>query len=189
MLRQHGHRIQTPPVVLDPVAKVTKKEDAKFKKPDPAIILQEDEEVMAVDDDFKKKSEINITRLKKEDRKLAQLITLLRSRKKKEFDNQIIVEGNQLIKEAIEAQIKLNKLIFSDALKLVEITNVMSKKAKEGVEFFKVPQSELTLYSVLQTCPGLIGIFDKPDVPEVKYEALNVNIVCDNVRDPSNLGE
>lgn len=185
MLRQNSPRIQTPQAVLsqDPVVDVIKKQN-EIKVKDPA----KTEEVKADDGGVKKKGEITITKLKREDKKLAQLITLLRSRKKKEYDNQIIVEGNQLIKEAIQAHIKLNKLLFSDAMKLMEITNVMGKKAKEGVEFIKVPQSELSLYSVLQTCPGLIGIFDKPELPEIKQGAININLVCDNVRDPSNLG-
>ena len=150
MLRQNSPRVQPPRAILsqDPVVDVIKKED-EIKVKDP-------EEVIA--DGVKKKGEITITKLKKEDKKLAQLITLLRSRKKKELDNQIIVEGNRLIAEAIQAHIKLNKLIFSDAMKLVEITNVMSKKAKEGVEFIKVPQSELSLYSVLQVINSLIKL-------------------------------
>lgn len=58
----------------------------------------------------------------------------------------------------------------------------------EHVNFIKVPQQDLTYWSVLQTCPGLIGIFDKPPNPKVKPNALPVTIICDNIREPNNVG-
>lgn len=47
---------------------------------------------------------------------------------------------------------------------------------------------DLTQYSVLQTCPGLIAIFDHPPVPDIKFDAHNIDVICDNVREPQNLG-
>lgn len=130
---------------------------------------------------------IEIKKLKKNDKELAQLITLLRTKKKKEIDKQIIVEGNQLIKEAVEAHIKLNKLIFSDLHKIKDVVEVLGKSTA-AVEFIRVPTPDLSFYSVLQTCPGLIGIFDKPQLPQTKLNSFDINVICDNVREPQNLG-
>jgi tRNA G18 (ribose-2'-O)-methylase SpoU len=136
----------------------------------------------------KKPKEIKIIKLKKDDRSLAQLVTMLRCRKKKQ-DNQIIIEGNQLIKEAIQARIKLNKLIFAKAEKLELIKPfIQTKNILKNLEVYKVPTSDLTVYSVLTTCPGLIGVFDKPSEIEPKINALDIKIIADNVREPSNLG-
>lgn len=137
------------------------------------------------------KNEIKITKFRKDDKndikKLAQLVTYLRSNKKREQENQIIIEGNQLIKEAVEAKIQLNKLIFSDQSKIKEVTDMMGKSCN-SVDFIKVPQSEMSFYSVLQTCPGLIGIFTKPEPPPEKMNALPITLISDNVREPQNLG-
>lgn len=130
---------------------------------------------------------IEIKKLKKNDKELAQLITLLRTKKKKEVDKQIIVEGNQLIKEAVEARVRLNKLLFSDLDKIADVVEVLGKHAT-GVEFIRVPTPDLSFYSVLQTCPGLIGIFDKPIMPRVKLNSFDIDVICDNVREPQNLG-
>jgi tRNA G18 (ribose-2'-O)-methylase SpoU len=153
------------------------------------IILAKESDV-PIDKEVKviKKPEIKITKLKKNDRTLAQLVTLLRTRKK-HHDNQIIIEGNQLIKEAIEARIKLNKIIFANIEKLDLIKPlIQTKNMLKNLEVFKVPTSDLAVYSVLTTCPGLIGIFDKPSEIEPKSNALDIKIIADNVREPNNLG-
>ena len=42
--------------------------------------------------------------------------------------------------------------------------------------------------SVLTTCPGVIGIFDKPSVANIKPNALPITIIGDNIREPNNVG-
>lgn len=136
----------------------------------------------------KENENVKITKLRKDDKDLFRLITFLRSKKKAERDERIIVEGNQLIKEAIVAGIKLDKLIFSDSKKINEIKDLLGSELKSRVEFLKVPLPDLTFYSVLTTCPGLIGIFEKPQSIKAKPNAFDINIICDNVREPQNLG-
>lgn len=129
---------------------------------------------------------IAIKKIKKGDKELAQLITLLKTNKKK-HDNQIIVEGQQLIKEAVQAHIRLNKLLFSDLDKIKDVVKVLGSSTA-GIEFLRVPQPDLNFYSVLQTCPGLIGIFDKPALPRIKSNSYDIDVICDNVREPQNIG-
>lgn len=59
----------------------------------------------------------------------------------------------------------------------------------DHVNFIKVPQQDLSHWSVLQTCPGLIGIFQKPTAKKnIKENALPITVICDNIREPNNVG-
>lgn len=98
-----------------------------------------------------------------------------------------MVEGNQLITEAVESHLKLNYLLFSHIEKVADVVNVMGGSTG-NVAFIKVPQQDLSHYSVLTTCPGLIGIFQKPNRPKPKENALPITVLCDNIREPNNLG-
>ncbi|KAG5676089.1 hypothetical protein PVAND_005943 [Polypedilum vanderplanki] len=130
--------------------------------------------------------DIQIKKLKLGDKELAQTMTLIRSKRKLKKEEQIIVEGNILIKEAIQAQIKLNKLIFSDQSKISDVIQQIPKNYLKFVEFLKVPQTDLTFYSVLQTCPGVIGVFDKPQNIEPKAESYPIDVIADQCREPNN---
>lgn len=57
-----------------------------------------------------------------------------------------------------------------------------------NVNFIKVPQQDLRMWSVLATCPGIIGIFDKPAPARIKENGLPITIIGDNIREPNNLG-
>jgi tRNA G18 (ribose-2'-O)-methylase SpoU len=129
---------------------------------------------------------IQIKKLKLNDRELAQTVTMIRSKRKLKKEEQIIVEGNVLIREAIQAQIKLNKLIFSDQSRISDITQVIQSDKLQSIEFLKVPQTDLTFYSVLQTCPGVIGIFDKPREIEPKENCYPIDVIADQCREPNN---
>lgn len=102
-------------------------------------------------------------------------------------EEQIVVEGRQLIKEAVEAHIKLNYLLFSHIEKAADVLNVLGSST-EHVNFMKVPQQDLSHWSVLQTCPGLIGIFAKPPRVKPRANALPITVICDNIREPNNVG-
>ncbi|CRK86310.1 CLUMA_CG000130, isoform A [Clunio marinus] len=135
---------------------------------------------------FHKPLNINFTKLPLKSKELSKLI-FLEIKKTLKRQDQIIVEGNQLIKEAIQSNIKLNYLLFSHVDKITDIVNVMGTNTKH-VNFLKAPQHDLTFYSVLTTCPGVIGIFDKPKEIQPKTNPLPITIICDNLREPNNLG-
>lgn len=113
--------------------------------------------------------------------------TSRKSKKKLEKEQQIIVEGKMLITEAVEKHLKLNYLLFSHMEKISDVLSVMGSSTS-NVNFIKVPQQDLTFWSVLTTCPGVIGIFDKPKPPMPKKNALPITVICDNIREPNNLG-
>lgn len=153
---------------------------------EPIITPEESKVEKEVKENKVKENELKIKKLKKGDKELSQLITFLRTAKKqrKEHENMIIVEGNQLIKDAVQAKFTLNKLIFSQ----VENVKEIEKDLDKNVELIKVPERELSFYSVLTTCPGLIAIFTKPAKIQPKGRPFPITIIADNVREPQNLG-
>lgn len=54
-------------------------------------------------------------------------------------------------------------------------------------EIIKVPMHDLKNWTCLTTCPGIIGIFEKGAV-EKPNDCLPITIICDNIREPNNLG-
>lgn len=114
-------------------------------------------------------------------------VAFSKSKKKLQNEEQIIVEGKILIKEAVQSHIKLNYLLFSHVDKIEDVVREMGT-SHSHVNFIKVPQQDLRFYSVLMTCPGLIGIFDKPKIVKPKENPVPVTIICDNIREPNNLG-
>lgn len=71
--------------------------------------------------------------------------------------------------------------------KIEDVINVMGRSA-DSVNFIKVPQQDLSFWSVLATCPGSIAIFDKPKSPPQKKNAMPITVICDNIREPNNVG-
>lgn len=130
---------------------------------------------------------INYKRLQLNDKAISQLMLLTKSKKKQSQENQIIIEGQKLISEAVQSHLKCNHLIFSHVEKLETVISILGASTG-NINFVKVPQQDLTFWSVLTTCPGLIGIFDKPTIIKPKENALPITVICDNLREPNNVG-
>lgn len=98
---------------------------------------------------------LSYKRLELNDKTLSQLMLLTKSKKKQLSEQQIIVEGRQLINEALQSHLKLNHVLFSHVEKLEPIVNILGESTGH-INFVKVPQQDLTFWSVLTTCPGII---------------------------------
>lgn len=130
--------------------------------------------------------QINYTKLQLNDNYLSNLMLLVKSKKHRLQKDQVVVEGNQLIYEAVKSHFKLNYLLFNQFDKIEPVLDIMGRSTG-STEFVKVPQHDLKVFSCLTTCPGVIGIFDKPEVNQ-KENSLPITIICDNIREPNNLG-
>jgi TrmH family RNA methyltransferase len=150
-------------------------------KIDPGVVIEESDDL-----------DIKVTKLKNNDKKLGEIISTLRSKgkiSKKDKEEKIVVEGNILIKEAIQSNIKLNKLIFSDYRKIKDLIKFIARRSTPNeTEFFKVPDNDLLNYSILQTCPGSIAIFEKPKNIQPLPNRFPIDVLVDNCREPNNLG-
>ncbi|XP_070492584.1 rRNA methyltransferase 3, mitochondrial [Chironomus tepperi] len=137
-------------------------------------------------------SGIQFKKLRLNDKELSETILTIKSKKRKQRDQKIIIEGNVLIKEALKAHLKPDKFIFSDIRKLndfyKDITKLVGNNVVNSIENLRVPQTDLTFYSALTTCPGLIAIFDKPQQIAKKPNALPITVISDGCKEPNNVG-
>ncbi|XP_064612160.1 rRNA methyltransferase 3, mitochondrial-like isoform X2 [Liolophura sinensis] len=109
-----------------------------------------------------------------------------KSRKHREKKKEMLLEGSRLIKDAVEAGSVLKMLFFSRVEALEDLPMDTLK-----VPIYKVQHHSLKLWSDLVTPPGVMGIFQIPNQGEISMErtdVIPVTLVCDNIRDPGNLG-
>ncbi|XP_030078151.1 rRNA methyltransferase 3, mitochondrial isoform X2 [Microcaecilia unicolor] len=124
------------------------------------------------------------------DRRLAKVVTIAKSRKFREQHGKVLLEGRRLICDALEAGAMLQTLFFSTVDRLNELPNEKLK----GVNLIKVKFEDIQLWSDLVTAQGIIGIFSRPDHTKMSYpvtqqkNSLPLSLICDNIRDPGNLG-
>lgn len=133
--------------------------------------------------------------------KIQSLMLLTRSRQFRAQKHLLMLEGNRLIEDALNAGVPLKYLFFSKHDKLKPIKDLLHDKcASEMPQIFRVPQHDLTFWSVMTSCPGLIAIFEKPNDMTAVWEKAGaqnrespageprVTVVCDQIREPSNIG-
>lgn len=79
-------------------------------------------------------------------------MTKLKSRKKREKDKEIILEGQRLITDALKSGVIPSVIIYNDP------SIIATLKLPEEVKLYKVPYKTIQLWSALTTSPGLLGI-------------------------------
>ncbi|EDW35324.1 GL20885 [Drosophila persimilis] len=148
-----------------------------------------------------KDSELNLefVRLTLQDPLTSTLLTTVRSRKRRDKNRQIIIEGRRLIKEALQCGLKMSTLIFSQKDQLALLKEEVAQAQQEThTKIYKVPQHDLKTWSSLVTPPGLLAVFDRPsekgleknlaEQERLGSQPLPITVVCDNIREPNNLG-
>lgn len=109
--------------------------------------------------------------------------------KQQRKQQQIIIEGKRLIKDALEfgGAAKACSLFVSDIKLLDDFLHYRQNKLK-NCSIYKANQKDLATWSSLTTCPGILGIFDRPSNVEEPHNSLPITVICDNIREPNNLG-
>ncbi|XP_051491603.1 rRNA methyltransferase 3, mitochondrial [Apus apus] len=124
------------------------------------------------------------------DRRLGKVVTIAKSKKFRDHHGKVLLEGHRLIKDALEAGAVLQTLFFSTVGHLKELPEAGLK----GANLVKVKFEDIKTWSDLVTPQGLIGIFSKPSHAKMSYPAAQLTsslpllLICDNIRDPGNLG-
>ncbi|XP_067011157.2 rRNA methyltransferase 3, mitochondrial [Anabrus simplex] len=123
-------------------------------------------------------------KLKDSDPMLSNFMLTIKSTKNKKSREMVLLEGRRLIQDSIDAGIV--PLIFFSRVDDIRLLRLPAG----GVELYKVPYKTLSLWSDLSTSPGIMGIVKLSAVHEVKpsRESLPFTVICDNIRDPGNLG-
>ncbi|NXL43068.1 MRM3 methyltransferase, partial [Podilymbus podiceps] len=124
------------------------------------------------------------------DRRLGKVVTVAKSKKFRDHHGKVLLEGHRLIRDALEAGAALQTLFFSTVGQLKELPEAELKRAN----LVKVKFEDIKIWSDLIAPQGLIGIFSKPDHAKMSYPAAQLTsslpllLICDNIRDPGNLG-
>ncbi|NXT61740.1 MRM3 methyltransferase, partial [Chaetops frenatus] len=124
------------------------------------------------------------------DRRLGKVVTIAKSKKFRDNHGKVLLEGHRLIKDALEAGAVPQTLFFSTVGHLKLLPEAEIKQAS----LVKVKFEDIKTWSDLVTPQGLLGIFSKPDPAKLSYPAaqlassLPLLLICDNIRDPGNLG-
>lgn len=148
---------------------------------------------------------LEYVRLPKNHWQFSEMMLLLKSRRHRERENLILIEGSRLIGEATDAGLKLKYLLFSNVEHVEKMRHdldrciVAEQPGKTTV--MRVPQNDLAFWSTQTTCPGLIALFRKPaDMEDIwshhrstievdgRQIQTPITIVCDQIREPNNLG-
>ncbi|KAG5318887.1 MRM3 methyltransferase, partial [Pseudoatta argentina] len=119
-----------------------------------------------------------------DDKLVSSLIIDIKTKKKREKNRQMLLEGFRLIQDAIQAGIVAKVIFFS------RLSDVLPLSLPKEVKLYKIPYRTIQLWSNLTTSPGIIGIFEIPDLDtkEPAENAIPLTIICDNIREPGNLG-
>lgn len=154
---------------------------------------------------FDKSLNMEYIRLPKDHKQFAEMMLLMKSKRHREKESLLLVEGTRLMNEAIEAGLKIKYLLFSKVENVEKIRGDLDKGLVSGLPFtstvIRVPQNDLAFWSAQTTCPGIIALFGKPRDMQTVWSkhrsAIEVDgvskrtpitIICDQIREPNNLG-
>lgn len=163
-------------------------------------------------------AELNLsyTKLRYDNPELQAFMLMTKSKKYRDQKHLLMVEGRRLLLDALDAGLPLKYVLFSRHDQLAKIQEKLrSSDAKP--EIVRVPHHDLSFWSVMTTCPGIIGLFQKPvdmndlfkrtaqpaslgsdgiatevNADEQQLRQANlvppITVILDQIRDPSNLG-
>nr|CAD7418472.1 unnamed protein product [Timema cristinae]CAD7435927.1 unnamed protein product [Timema monikensis] len=92
------------------------------------------------------------SKLNDSDPKFSNIMTLVKSKNKREKGKLILLEGKRLIAEAILSGFPLQTVFFS---RLSDLKNL--NLPSFGVQVYKLPYKTLSLWSDVSTSPGIVG--------------------------------
>ncbi|XP_059480468.1 rRNA methyltransferase 3, mitochondrial [Neocloeon triangulifer] len=163
----------------------------------PVIELSKDEIVKEIERKQERKEKTEeanadlppFQKLADSDKTFGQAMQLTMKTKKNRL---VALEGRRLIEDALHAGIKCESVFFSKK----DLVRGIQLPEGSRTKFFKTPYQNLRLWTALTTCPGITGIFHQPITEELQTllplsnenNLLPVNLVCDQVRDPGNMG-
>ncbi|XP_072272424.1 rRNA methyltransferase 3, mitochondrial [Pyxicephalus adspersus] len=173
---------------------ITKQKDKKSKdhrhQPATETRRQEEDMVDGQDEKMVQPVELKYEKIRRGDNKLGKVVSIAKSKSFRDRHGQVLLEGQRLLLDALEAGAVLHTLFFSRVDQLKALPSDKLLKAN----IVKVKFEDISLWSDVVTPQGLMGIFRKPDHVKMKYpetqvkNTLPLSLICDNIRDPGNLG-
>ena len=99
----------------------------------------------------------------------------------------IICEGERLVQEALMSGLKSQAIFVTEEDMLQPLERFRNEILKSSCSIYKVAPKDLSTWSCLTTSPGIMAIMERPTV-EPSKKSLPITVVCDNIREPNNLG-
>uniref|UniRef100_A0A3Q2SSG7 Mitochondrial rRNA methyltransferase 3a n=1 Tax=Fundulus heteroclitus TaxID=8078 RepID=A0A3Q2SSG7_FUNHE len=122
------------------------------------------------------------------DKRLSRLVSVARSRTFREHQGKILLEGKRLVCDALEVGARPHTVFFSALDRLRELP--LDKL--RGAAIVKVKFEDIKIWSDVVAPQGVIAIFARPDPSRLNFsqrgQSVPMSLICDNVRDPGNLG-
>ncbi|XP_066502282.1 rRNA methyltransferase 3B, mitochondrial [Hoplias malabaricus] len=123
------------------------------------------------------------------DKRLSRLVNLARFKKLREQQGKIVLEGRRLISDALEVGALPQTVFFSSVERLQELP--LNKLTQASL--IKAKLEDIRIWSDLGTTQDLIAILKRPEGSQMQFsekygKALPLTLICDNMRDPGNLG-
>ncbi|KRX20371.1 S-adenosylmethionine mitochondrial carrier protein [Trichinella nelsoni] len=117
---------------------------------------------------------------------LIEKIRAMRSRQRRKMGNTILLEGKNLIMEAVAAGIQLQHVLFCD-LKVLE-----NMPLPDEVDKVRISTHRMNTWSLLDSPPGIMAVAKKPTYEEISKSKnsniLPLTVICDGMKDPGNVG-
>ncbi|KRX71389.1 S-adenosylmethionine mitochondrial carrier protein [Trichinella sp. T6] len=117
---------------------------------------------------------------------LIEKIRAMRSRQRRKIANTILLEGKNLIMEAVAAGIQLQHVLFCD-LKVLE-----NMPLPDEVDKVRISTHRMNTWSLLDSPPGIMAVAKKPTYEEISKSKnsniLPLTVICDGMKDPGNVG-
>lgn len=127
-------------------------------------------------------------KLGSDDDEFANTMMLLKVKRKRDKLNKVLLEGRRLIGDALKAGVECETIYFT----LPENLEGLPLETLREDQIKKVFYKKMKIWSDLTTSPGIMGVFKKPSMDDITIQrtgkTIPVSVLCDNVRDPGNMG-
>ncbi|KAG8293745.1 rRNA (guanosine-2'-O-)-methyltransferase activity protein [Homalodisca vitripennis] len=123
--------------------------------------------------------------LEEHDFTFSKMMTHVGNRNMRRKHDLMMLEGKRLNNDALKAGLVPKKIFFTQKNYLQEL-NLPSGL---NIPLFKLPYKTVKLWSKLDMPPGIIGFYGIPKEEDINTsDTIPVKVLCDNVRDPGNMG-
>ncbi|XP_060874736.1 rRNA methyltransferase 3, mitochondrial [Metopolophium dirhodum] len=122
---------------------------------------------------------------------LSQAMMEIKNKKRRQQNSSILLEGKRLIQDALNAGVKPKQIFFSQkrVLENLCLPEELRDLPASSTIFYKAPYKMIQLFSETETSQGIMGIFEIPTIDHrAQKNAFPITVICDNIREPGNLG-
>ena len=144
-------------------------------------------------DKYEKSSSKTYEKSDEHSKNFRKIMTNMAIKKRRDEMNKVVLEGIRLINDAIDSKIPIESIYFSDESHLSEIHDLDRLVQLNGTKLVKVLYHDMKVFTSLVQSPGCMAVADKPSAEFIMNSGVfksevPLTIICDNVRDPNNLG-